>query len=284
MVQSRQVTHVPGIVVDRIEERNDRVEIIGHRLCDGEPIRYSGNKVFLAAGLVESARIMLESMEQYDVPIRIHHSDRFMLPLIRFRRHKGAAEAALHTMCQAFLEIADHRVCERTVHLQAYTYNDLYVRALEQRLGNLTRYFRWPIGQLAERLIVLFGYLHSDVSSHLSLSIARGTRTIHVTGHRNAAANRIARRVFLRLLSRVSSFRAFPSPPKLDPPGGGNHTGGSFPMSVSPVGFQSDIWGRVAGFRRVHLVDSSVLSSVPGSTISLTIMANAHRIASECPL
>jgi choline dehydrogenase-like flavoprotein len=159
----------------------------------------------------------------------------------------------------------------------------LYVRALEQRLGRLARYFHWPIDQLSERLIVLFGYLHSDVSSHLSLSIAKATKTIRITGRANPLAQRIARRVALRLLSLTSSFRAVPTPPKLDPPGGGNHTGGSFPMSESPAGFQSDIWGRVAGLRRVHVVDSSVLPSLPGSTISLTIMANAHRIASECP-
>jgi hypothetical protein len=31
--------------------------------------------------------------------------------------------------------------------------------------------------------------------------------------------------------------------------------------------------------RRVHLVDASVLPSVPATTITLGVMANAHRIA-----
>ena len=44
--------------------------------------------------------------------------------------------------------------------------------------------------------------------------------------------------------------------------------------------------GRVSGgvllkvFERVHLVDSSTFPSIPSTTITFTVMANAHRIAS----
>ena len=61
-------------------------------------------------------------------------------------------------------------------------------------------------------------------------------------------------------------------------PGRGFHTGCSFPMSAAPKGFESDLLGRVAGLKRVHIVDSSVLPSIPATTITFTVMANAHRI------
>jgi choline dehydrogenase-like flavoprotein len=34
----------------------------------------------------------------------------------------------------------------------------------------------------------------------------------------------------------------------------------------------------------MHIVDSSVLPSLPAGPVALTMMANAHRIASECPI
>jgi choline dehydrogenase-like flavoprotein len=49
-------------------------------------------------------------------------------------------------------------------------------------------------------------------------------------------------------------------------------------MSSHPTGFASDTLGRPAGLTRVHAVDSSVLPSIPATTITFSVMANAHRI------
>jgi len=49
---------------------------------------------------------------------------------------------------------------------------------------------------------------------------------------------------------------------------------------LEPVpGHQSDTLGRVHPWRNVHLVDASVFPTVSATTFTLTIMANAHRIA-----
>jgi hypothetical protein len=65
-------------------------------------------------------------------------------------------------------------------------------------------------------------------------------------------------------------------------PGRGFHTGGSFPMEAgAPGATQSDMLGRPGGFTRVHAVDSTVFPSVPATTITFTVMANAHRIGTE---
>jgi choline dehydrogenase-like flavoprotein len=60
------------------------------------------------------------------------------------------------------------------------------------------------------------------------------------------------------------------------------HWGGSFPHALEPGReLASDRLGRVAPWQRVHLVDASVFPNVPATTFTLTVMANAHRIASE---
>jgi choline dehydrogenase-like flavoprotein len=50
-------------------------------------------------------------------------------------------------------------------------------------------------------------------------------------------------------------------------------------MSERPAGLETDLLGRPAEMNRVHLVDSSVFPTVPPTTITLTAMANARRIA-----
>ena len=60
------------------------------------------------------------------------------------------------------------------------------------------------------------------------------------------------------------------------------HFGGSFPHGRTRVGRPTtDPLGRLAAWDNIHLVDASVFPNVPATTFTLTIMANAHRIASE---
>ncbi|MGH7981149.1 MAG: GMC oxidoreductase [Limisphaerales bacterium] len=52
-------------------------------------------------------------------------------------------------------------------------------------------------------------------------------------------------------------------------------------MRPQPSGFETDCLGRPHGWSRLHVVDASVLPSVPATTITFSVMANAHRIGSE---
>ena len=52
-------------------------------------------------------------------------------------------------------------------------------------------------------------------------------------------------------------------------------------MSHRPEGFRSDTLGRPLGWERIHLVDASVFPTIPAATITYTVMANAHRIATS---
>jgi choline dehydrogenase-like flavoprotein len=63
------------------------------------------------------------------------------------------------------------------------------------------------------------------------------------------------------------------------------HLGGSFPMRNKPkLQNDTDIYGRLIGFKNVHIIDSSIFPSLPATTMGLVSMANAYRIASEVDL
>ena len=85
----------------------------------------------------------------------------------------------------------------------------------------------------------------------------------------------------LGVFGRIGCLPLFPLA-KLN--SGSYHVGGTMPMTQGePRGFQTDRLGRVAGWERVHVVDSSVFPSLPGTTIGLLLMANAYRIADQAP-
>jgi hypothetical protein len=49
-------------------------------------------------------------------------------------------------------------------------------------------------------------------------------------------------------------------------------------MSRNPGALQTDTLGRPTGFSRVHAIDSTVLPSIPATTVTFSVMANAYRI------
>ena len=92
------------------------------------------------------------------------------------------------------------------------------------------------------------------------------------------------RSVLRKVLRAAPALDLYPVLPmlRLSAAGKSYHYGGSFPHARdSGPTYTSDRLGRVGGWQRIHLVDASVFPNVPATTFTLTVMANAHRIASE---
>ena len=74
---------------------------------------------------------------------------------------------------------------------------------------------------------------------------------------------------------------AFPSLMMIDPTGASNHLGCSMPMRDRPREGETDVLGRPPEWKHTHIVDSTVLPSLPATTITFPIMANATRIVDD---
>lgn len=86
-----------------------------------------------------------------------------------------------------------------------------------------------------------------------------------------------------RLLRALRSLGAYSTPglASTSLPGWGFHYAGCLPMRSRPAIFETHADGRLWNSRRVRVLDGSVLPSLPAKNHSLTLMANAARIADE---
>jgi choline dehydrogenase-like flavoprotein len=278
-------SYVPDVVVERVAEESGRVHVLGRSRTTGSPVRYEGERVYLAAGVLPTARILLTSLEAYAHRIEMRYSQYFLFPFLRYRKVPGVERERLHTLAQLFMELDVPEVSPHLVHLQFYTYNDLFQATLRHLLGPFYHLSRFALRELLGRLLVVQGYLHSadspGISIHLEKAPSGQRARLVVTGQRNAATRQTVRRAVRHLHRNRALLRgvALGYLVRLSAPGGAYHNGGTFPMRSRPGAFETDVLGRPAGLGRVHIVDASVLPSLPATTITLTVMANAHRIA-----
>jgi choline dehydrogenase-like flavoprotein len=274
-----------GVVVHRFEESGQRVELRARAMDSGEARTFEAGRVFLACGSLSTPRLVLRSLDLFDRPVHLQDSQYFLLPLVRARRVRGVVNEPLHTLSQAFIEMDDDRYQGTSVHLQVYSYNDLVPGALRSAMGPLSGVARPLVDLLVGRVLIVQGYLHSRLSPRITAILrqdSQGAARLELTAKPDPDTSRLVKAVGRKLLRNARSFRALPVMPALQiaPPGRGFHTGAAFPMRDSPGELECDSEGRLFGHERVHIVDASCLPSIPATTITLTVMANAHRIGS----
>lgn len=278
--QSHQFSHRPGAVVHHFKETAQGVTAI---LEGGEAVH--GKRLFIAAGVLETARILLSSQPDDRVTLPLLDSPYFFLPMLhRWAAPRPPDQPPHNTLPQLFAEIDRADVSPHLVHAQIYTWNAFYARDLIATYGKKFPGSAPLWRMLAKRLIVAQVFMHSDHSARISVRLASGQK-LSSTVEANAGTE-IVSKAAISVLSRgfaKAGLTALGFASRPGAPGSSFHVGGSVPMSKSPGQNQSDILGRPKGLSRVHLVDASVFPSIPATTITFSVMANAHRIGSIAP-
>jgi choline dehydrogenase-like flavoprotein len=273
-----RIDYVKAEVVG-LTESGDGVKVL---LGDGrEPLEAS--RVFIAAGVLETVRIVFASRpELAEKGVTMKESRHFFTPILHVGRAQRPDRTPHHTLVQAFLECRIPDISPWLIHTQFYGWNDVYARDMRQRygfgLGLLDPVFRW----LSYRLFAAQSFLHSDHCHRIRLRPAGDAkRRLLAELMPEPGFDDVVGRThsFLSKTLRAAGLFAVGSASRLDPPGASFHIGSTFPMSRAPKGNETDDLGRLSGSSRIHIVDASIMPAIPASTITFSVMANAHRIA-----
>jgi choline dehydrogenase-like flavoprotein len=280
LVRTGQVEYRGGIYVDRLTEGEGSVTIDFHqRGRQSEMGRMTASRVFVACGAISSTRLMLDSMGGARRSRRLQDSQYFIVPMLTPRAARVSVTTQGNTLAQVFVELEDRHISEHTVHMQLYGYNDLMLSALARRLPLGPARLERVLQPLLGRLVVIQGYLHSAESP--GLTIHHEAEGIRVVGEDGAIGAARVRKLVRRLAAAGRHLGMFPIPglAQLGRAGKSNHVGGSLPMRHAPGELETDTLGRLPDWDRVHIVDASIFPSVPATTVTISVMANAHRIA-----
>jgi choline dehydrogenase-like flavoprotein len=279
--QNAGFTYRPDAIVTQLREEGENVRIIGYHRTRREPFEFSTRRAYLAAGVVATAKIVLQSLGLHERPVRLKDSQYYLFPLLLTRSGGDVRHESLHTLSQLFIEIFDEQITPRSVHLQVYSYSDLIGQAVRQPFGPVAGVMEGFARSLEKRLLIVQGYLHSDQSSQIAVTLKKGDPDrLQLQAELNPQVRPTIRRVLRKLRRHGRQMGAWPLSPMLQvaEPGRGFHNGSSFPMRQFPGELETDTLGRLPGWRRIHIVDASVLPDIPATQITFSVMANAHRI------
>jgi choline dehydrogenase-like flavoprotein len=287
----RRIDYHSGLLAVRLEQSEDQAVVVTREPATGQTHRFIADRVFVACGALGTTRLVLGSFPGVPRRITMSEAAQFVVPTLSRRGTPDPRQVASFTLNQFNMVIDLDREGFDVSLVHFYPYNPAFLEALPKILksGPGAR----AGAQLLRHLSVGLGYLPSWASPRLtvrtSVSPTDGLPDI-VIGRESSSPwiPPMLLRVMSRMMQAAPHLDLWPILPKVffSPGAKSHHFGGSFPHRHGPAvaataDVTTDRLGRLPAWNRIHLVDASVFPSVPATTFTLTIMANAHRIAEE---
>ena len=284
---SGRISYLPGLLAYRIGERAGKPFAEVRDLATGGTQRLEADQIFVACGAMGTTRLVLGSLGHFSRDVSLHESVQFVLPTFSMHATIDPRGEDNFTLNQFNAVVDTDGGGLNLAQLHFYPYNPVFLATLPAFLQ--ATFARTLTMSLLRRLSVGLGYLPSWESPrvHVVAHPAGDAKlpTLSIKGEDGPRVPPMLRIVIRRLLRAAPSLDLWPVLPKLavSPAGKSYHFGGSFPHAGDGqrAVLETDRQGRLQAWDNVHLVDASVFPTVAATTFTLTIMANAHRIATE---
>ena len=273
--QYPNIQYLPGWLVERFSAPGSHVEVHA-RALEGNGLRtFRGRHLLLAAGAINSGRIVLRSFDDTRTRLPILDNPVSFIPFVDLTAIGAATDMTGYEGGQLILIYEGPRFPGR---VQGSIYSiisplrsDLFFNFPFSLRGNLalTRH-------IIPAMTVLQLFYPDSPREGNYLRLGKGNLLeIHYQDQpKLGAVERLLIHKFFPW-----GFTALPPLVQFPKPGNSIHYAGTVPMERRDLKYHSDRECRLNGAPRVHLIDGSVFPHLPAKNLTFTLMANAMRVA-----
>jgi choline dehydrogenase-like flavoprotein len=281
-----RVEYRKGLLAVNLHESDSTPEVDLLDITSGKVVTMSADRIYVACGGIGSTRLVMGSLGIFDQVVELGESVQVVMPAISRvatstdpRHERGFTLNQFNLVYDASGDGFD--LCQ--IHF--YPYNPVFETSLPS-------FIRLAVAKplataLLRRLSVGLGYLPSWASPVVKVKAHPRSRgqlpELVIDRETTSGWPPMLRDMSRALLRAAPALDLWPLLPMTSVSAAAKsyHFGGSFPHSETRTGLATDRTGRLDKWEHIHLVDASVFPNIPATTFTLTIMANAHRIAAE---
>lgn len=281
--QHPKFRYLSGALVQRFDETDDAVTVsfVEHRSRRTQTV--TGRKLLLAAGALNSARIALRAKGMYGVRLPLLSNPMHYLPCVNLRMLGRPADDRRHSLGQLIgVYTPPHRAPEHVI-IGTISYRSLLHFRIVRQMP-LPPSLGLFLSRALMTSLTMVGVHHPERQSPEKWIALKATPNGDVleAHYKSSAAEKSLISADLRGLVRcLWKLRCPPLANFSTAPGSSIHYAGTIPCrseSDSTL-LRSDARGKLIGSRHVFLADSSGWSYLPAKGLTLTLMANARRVA-----
>ena len=278
--RKNQIHYYRNYKVIEFLENKDKIKVLCKNSTNNNLKNFSFDYVFLAAGCLNSTKIIVNSIKELNnQDIIIKQNDNYIVPFFLKNIRSLPLTFEKNTLSQLSLVIRDKKIEEHGVYFQTYEFSDIVLFNLFRRLP-YNNFFHKIIKNLPLLNKILFAqfWFDSQDSDNLLMRCSNGLFSLNIEKDKNITTN-ILKKIIAKLNKNNNlevRFLSFLG--KKFQAGGSYHLGSSFQMKKNNDLFSTDIFGRPYNFKKISVVDSSILPSLPSNSHTFLTMANCYRI------
>jgi hypothetical protein len=275
LMHDGKVDYHKGVLVLAWDELADKIKVHATNILTRERVSFVGRRLLLAAGAINTAKIVLASRRDYQTKLPLLENPALQLPLVLPRSIGrpldrlafGLVQLNLVWEAESYGALLQGSIMEITSPSRAEFFSSLPYAA-HQNLG-LIRYLL-P----AMIVIQLFFPANCQEPAHMSL---KNDGRIAICGHPNALDTSKLKRL-IGHLRRLGAWTHTSLIVRVET-GHAIHYAGTLPMRPEPGLYECDRQGKLGGTHGVYIGDSAAFPELPAKNMSFTMMANAMRVA-----
>lgn len=277
--------HRPVLALSFHERSNGLVEVICENGQTGKTEKHIGKSLILAAGILGTTRIVLRSMNRYEVKVPLLANPYTYVPMLNMNMLGRVPTANKHSLAQLCVVHAPHKSRHAPIHAHVHSYRSLLSFKLARELPlpyrEGIRLMKWLIPSLA-----ILAIDHEDRPAPSKYCrLHRGTPgkpdELEIQYKLSDEEINRQRRQEHALLRQFLHLRCIPLVRVRAGCAASAHYGGTFPMTGMEKELTVDTSGHLRGTRSVYLADGSVFPYLPAKALTFTMMANANRIGTH---
>lgn len=280
MEREENFTYQPGCIVERIVNEGPRYCVMG-RDFPGEPVRRWARRVIIAAGALNTTRILLASFDICGVPTPFIIKTNVLLPCLDLASIGQAGERRRHSFCQVVVEDTSPAEGVGASFSHIYSYKSLL-------LFRLARYLPLPMPETLSLLSLWAPALTiADVRFPEFEDTARSNVVYDgkkMTVNATTALTPRQRHVLREIKQLLRKLGQLPLRTVLPPPGASAHYAGGIPFtdgSAKAFPLEARESGALSRDAGIYVADAATWRVLPAKPPTLTIMANANRIGTS---
>lgn len=267
-----------GFVVTSFRVKKEGVTVHAKRIENGEECVFHGSKMMLAAGAIGSARIALQSTPEYVDPLPFVAKPHVFTACLHLATLGKTGPKKRNSLCQLLLLDEEIRHGMRSGLAQLYSYRSLMLfRLLSSQPFPCPEALRMLA--LLTPALVIADIRFPAFPEHGTLSTKNGT--LHASCSVPTEEKSLRLQSWKRLQQGLRKLGLLPVKNMELPEASTSHYAGTLPYQEHGGMLTTTKEGALRGHDHVFVADAAVFKALPVLPHTLSIMANARRIAAH---
>jgi hypothetical protein len=272
-------------LVETFAEEADRVSVCAKSLATGRQESFEARRVVLAAGALGTARIVLPSLRQYDVPVPFTCNGHIYVPCLHYRNLGKPSKNRRYSLAQLTIIYDPTRDQEHLVQAQLYSCGSLLVSRLLRESALPYRESLRVMCELQSSLVILLVEFEDYQTPGNTCTLRRSERDGHdylqIDYEPSNESVRHAQQGMNVLKRFMRKLGCWPIKSVAPIHGSSIHYASPLAMTREEKPLTTEPSGRLRGSRWVYVADGAALAYLPAKGVTLTLMANADRVGRQ---